>query len=1762
MAPNSRPPLTTRIRNSFEGKRSKSEVTSPVHNGFVTQDPNAFRHVIDEAINSESFQNAIAANIARILKPSIKDALDTLQPIVEAVYSHEVLLRKTNRSVEDLLTRIDTGGQTQHTIPPSPRGSDSPGTPTTPRQRKLSEASNIQDIDQFRSSLEKNNKRTVATLAELSSAVEGNNKKIAQVVDGFGDIQATLVPTKEGFDSLRSFSDTSNTNTAVMQAQLDQLKADIGLIIDAVGSDLGHNVKGISEQVGEHPALLASHSTKLDAISTDIVALKGQADVVEKIQSMSADLDALKSFMEGNIPKQDQQLSNLGSQVGSVLTAVEGHTGTLAEIKDANSSTAILEAVQKSNDSHGSHAAVLGEIKERSLAPASVSEPAHVAPGDDSGSTAVLEALKADLAALKENIETGLSSNNENITGLGSKVDNVLTAVEEHKAADQSTDILAAVQKSNDSHASHAEALEGVKSLGGEAPAAPVYDTNFAALEAQIVALQTTLHSHTGALDELKTSNPTTSTELVPTAEAGSSGDISAIITTLEAQSSLLNEIKDDVAAEILTALHDIGQSQASHSTILAEIRESDVSDEILTALHASNDSHASHTATLGELHSAVRASNDSHSAHTASLDELKTARAIEPSAPAEAGNLGALEAQIGTLVSTLEEHKATLAEIKDAATASNESHNSHAISLDEIKSRSVEPAPSSGVNLEALESQITALSTSLEEHKATLAEIKDATLASNESHVSHAASLDEIKSRAVEPVPSSGGNIEALESQIGAITTSLEEHKASLAAIHEATNVSNASHAAHAASLEELKSRSVEPVANPETGDAGPQIDSIIATLEEQNATLAAIKDTAIATHALQGSHTTALGEIIDSTTAASDFHASHAATLAEFKDTTAGLRDFHNAHAVALGEIKDGHASHAATLSDIRDATAASNESHAAHTASLAELKSIQPSETSRSAPDDLPALEEHFTNIVSTLEAQNNALAEIKEATTNPNVLSAVKQSHELLSSHTPLLESIKEGTSHEDILSHISELKSSIEESKAGVDAHGALVKDLHAETKGSHSELTQAIGALALGGAAGAGTGALASHSDDNNSAEILEEVKAVRAIVEKSSTTIDDTEEKVTSIVSQIDINHTTITTSITTLSDELKAEIDATGTQLADSVNILSGDVRSIDISSLGGAIEGCNLGFRNVAASIEALEGHVKETGSHVSILSEGVHLNEKGLEQLKEHTASTSAAVSERGDAMPEGSWFKKSGSGIPVLSRQIIHSPEPEPAEKEYNYLSPVAEEQTPTQEEMPVLDTPKEEEAVEEQVPADVEEDSVPTPVADIEPEPAPIEESVPAPNAEPEPAAIEEDDDPALVADAESEPAPYPAEHEPIAEAPEPELEAVQEQEQKFAAPEPEVEAIPEVEPVVEAAHSEIDETPEPVVEEPGLKEEATAAPEHKDIGVEEEALIPEAQEVEPVHATKEIEPEEAEAVPIEEAAPLETDLPIQDAAPIEDGISIEEAAPIEEANDPQPEDEPTHILVEKELESVENHPQAPEIEEHKPIHEEQEAVPIANAEGTQLEEDSTPTHIPEDKEVEPMDNPAPAPEILEHEPVHQEKEAMPDEEPAISEAEAADPEPILEKVIEPEALEVDPEPIQEKEIEPVAQEADPEPIREKEIEHEAPAPESEAHIEPEQVQQIDEDIEPPMPIQEPSEHMEIGAEAPTPEEPSTPLESASTSAFASPTSPSFPASGGGKKGKKGKKEKKEKKGKGKKEKVPFSMDGEEPEED
>jgi chromosome segregation ATPase len=1592
MSPNSRSPLTSRIRASLDGKRTKPsnfDIRSPTYtNGFVTQDPESLRIAIDQAINSDAFQNAIAANLARLIKPSIKTALDTIQPLVETVYAHEFLLKKTNQSVENILLRLDTVPEEE---PAGPADLDGEG-----EEPQLAP----QNVDHFKQLLEESEARTVAKLSELSSLVQASNGKITEVADSIASFQAEMGLSNQSLGSLKSFTEQSTTTNAVIQAQLDQLKADISLVIDAIGSDLGKNVKAIDDKVAmQDTSLLSSHTTKLDIIATDVATFKGHSEKLEKIQAISAGVEALKGAVEGGISSSNENFSTLGSQISTVLTGVEGHASALEEIRGTDSSPEILAALKKSNDSHSSHAIALGEIKGKALT--SGSEPA-TAPAAESSfeSATALQALSADLASLKENIEAGLTSNNEDLTGLGSKIDNVLSTIEGQKAADQSADILAAIQKSNDSHASHVEALEGIRSLNATALATALVDNSN--IETQIGSIITTLCSHTSALDEIKAASTISGSVAAPPTTEGSNlqaleTNINTIIKTLESHTDLLNEIKDDVSAEILTALHWIGESQATHSTALAEIREADVSDEILTALHSSYDSHASHSTALDEIHAAVNASNDSHAAHAASLDEIKALRqdAGQPTPATGISELGALETQIGAIASTLEDQNATLATIKDAANTSNHAHSAYAVVLAEIENATVasrdfhnshtstlaeikdatatlnESHTSYTATLAEIKDATTALNDSQTSHAVTLAEIKDSTAASNKSHTFHTATLAELKDATTALNKSHASyttTLVEIKDKTTALNDSQTSHAATLTEIKDATAASNESHTFHTATLAELKDTTT----------------ALNESHASHTATLAEIKDYTTALNDSQTSHAAALAEIKGATTASNESHTSHTATLAELKDATTALNDSQTSHAAALAKMKgattvsnESHTSHTASLAELKDAIKASNEAHTSHTATLADIKFIQSTGVSQSTESETskPAvLETHLSTIITTLESQSSTLSEIKDATANHEVLTTVKESHSLLTdnhtllaAHTSLLDAIKESSSHDEILANISSLNTIVEESKQGVDAHGALIKDLHSSTQDSHSSLRTAIETLAVSSAAGASAGLLASKSEDNSSAEILEEVKAIHAIVEKSYTSLDSVVENVVSLANQVQINHTTVTTSVTTLSDELKAEIDASGTEVSTAITVLSENVKGIDISSLSKGISETGKEVKGLKEMAGALSGHVEGTALQIEQLLDGVHFNERGLGQLKGHVLSSG-----RHTPMGEAEWFKKAAP-------KLIDKPEREalvPAEDKVEHsgqiqlMSPIREESpsqdmSPMQEESPVYDeTPLYEEAavpeaesVEDQVPAAQEETPAEEETALAREEPALEEAPVP------EPEAVEEKE---IAPEAESiqEEAPMP----------EPETELIQEE---AAMPEPETELIQE-----EAAMPEPEAVEERAISpEAELIQEEAAVPEPE--AVEEKEIVPEADEAlipqGEAHVQEEVEPALEEPTKIHEEAALSHEpQPVIESEQVAEAEGAKELEPQSEV-EPEPEVHASHPHGgedESKPASVPEHEESPEEiskeAEHEPEHEAEPEITLeaAASYSHEKEDESKPTPAPEQEET------------------------------------------------------------------------------------------------------------------------------------------------------------------------------------------------
>jgi hypothetical protein len=1232
---NSRPPLSSRIfRSSFDKKR-EIEATSPGAdtNGFVTQDPDALRHAIDEAINSETFQNAIAANLAKLIKPSIKSALDTIQPVVEAVYNHEVLLRKTNQSVENILERIDTvvegeaGIFDTDEVEPAP-----PRTPRTPRKKANAEPISTLDVENIKRLIEQSNEQTAGKLSELTSSLEANNARVSEVAESVDGLHAVLDTTRTGLVTLEGLLDQSNTNTSVMQAQLDQMKADVGDIISAIGYDLGSNVKTINEHVAAQDSfLLSSHTTKLDTISEDLAALKGQPDTAEILQSISANLESLKESIQVGIASSDGNFATIAPQINNVLSSVGAQSSVLADIKSDDTSADILAAIQKSNDSHAAHAAALEEIKN-----IAASGPATTPASSDPETLSALQTLIAAVQKSNDSHESHAAILNE-IKDRGSGLAPGTAPVNDPETALALQTLLTAIQKSNDAHESHAAVLDELKNRavgsgdGSNVANDPETRVAFQDLMSAIQRSNESHESHTTGLGEMK--DKTTA--------------------ALEVLSSEVESLRERI---------DLGLTSHKESLVGVGTRV----DDVLTTLEAHRAADPSM-----EILAAVQKSNISHTSHAAALNDIKPPGVV--SIPAsDSGSLTDIEPQVAAIISTLKAHTATLEEIKATAVSSNFE------SPPQTKSSDQEPFVTS----------ISKIIDTLDSHTTLLNEIKDDVSAEiltvlhdiNDAHDAQNTVLAEIRESDVS---------DEILTALHASNDSHTNHTAALEGIYDAIRASNDAQASHSVILAEIKSTTAKELGfvtesspDPEIGNheaLESKVDTIVATLEEQKVALSAIKEVTNASNNTHAAHAATLAGIRDATTTSNDFHTIHAATLSELQKTALSLNEYHASHSSVLAQLKDAIDfsnelldAHSTALNEVKDATATSNEFHNSHTASLAELRDI--SNSSLDAHDvQVSALAEtkdaikssndlhasHITALtelnaaqpmkssledggnrvnLAELDARYNTIIDtldtlIKYATVNPDFLATIKESqefmtsiHKLLSSHSSILESIKASSSNEDILANLASLKSAIKDSKDGLEVHGAVLRDLHESTKSSHSEITHAIGALAGGGVVGAGAGMLApKEHDGTTSAEILEEVKAVRAVVERSSTTIDSTSQSVTSMAAQVDLNHTTVVSNITTLNDELKAEIDASSTVITSSVGALSEEVKSMDLSSLAQAVAESEKDVKGLVTTIEELNGSVQSTGDYVLSLGKGVHLNHKGVKQLTEHASA---------------------------------------------------------------------------------------------------------------------------------------------------------------------------------------------------------------------------------------------------------------------------------------------------------------------------------------------------------------------------------------------------------------------------------------------------------------------------------------------------------------------------------------------------------
>ncbi|KAF5875539.1 uncharacterized protein Bfra_003992 [Botrytis fragariae] len=1168
MPTNSRPPLSHRIRASFEGKKSQDS-TSSKHasfSGSSPTDPELLRRIIDEAISGEVFQAGLASHIAKLLKPEIKTALDTIEPVVNAVLQHELLLKRTNNSVDHVLLKLESMADEEGSITPgqarlSIHGalSSHPVADEGPLPIPDNSASGTGTPVSFsnqesRPAFNRGLTYTAGKLTEISDSLDLNNHKLGKVVEGIAEIN-NLLSSNERLDSLKESSDKNDTKTSVIQTQIDQLQENVRVVITRIGPDLGIKVKAINDHLtGETPIQ-----------ETRAVASNGSGGDVELLQAISSQLEALKDSLEIGTSSHNDNLGLLKEQINALQLTLDAQKEILGEIKEAENSAEILAGIQKSNESHETHATILRELKERNTQPVEVStQPAPTSADAETLQTILTEVQKSNEAHEKHT-----------------------AALESIKESDASAAILAEVQKSNDSHVLHASALGSLKSITPppeqttaidlgpfESKMDSLIETSTAIL-AEVQKSNESHVSHTAALENIKAlPNPPSES---PTASAsvdlgGLEKDIGTVIEKLDVHAAILEEIKTrDVsgsggidASAFDNHFGSITTSLEAHTAALDEIKSRDLApadfSPIVSVLEA-------HTATLEDIKSRAIGGDPDFSpitalleSHTATLEDIKS-RDLTP-------------ADDGPIISMLETHAATLEEIKSKNAGGSPDFSpitalleAHTTTLDEIRSKDL---PST---------DFSPITTLLEAHTITLEDIKakDTTNSVDLSSITstldaHRAVLNEIVSKDVQSsgVPVSI-NMDAFDTHFGSINGIL---------------------AAQTAALDDIKSKD------------GPSNDSTSAenTIEILDKHFGSI------THMLEA-HTAALEEI-----KAKDFTPTTGQTelnTAAFDDHFGSLTRMLDSHTEALDEIRSKNNDSAPPSTSRDNVGLDSFEPHftAIKSALDAHIGLLQEIKSEALAKNDMDAmvvdnlLEPHIIAIKSTLSAHTDILDELKSNistnTTNPSEIAndSLPKILNTLNRHTNLLTEIKNADVSDEILTALHELQegnsaafSTLKESDVSDEILTALhtCNDSQEKLDRSLLELKTAVNI------------SISSEQDGNKSIDHVEAVKESIAAVDFSGL-----ETQISAVIATLESQNVVLGE----IKDTTNAGMEAHG----------------LHITTLGEIKDAANASNDSHTAHAAVL-GDIKDA-AHASNESHGTHTSTLGV--IRDAAASLSTA-----------------------------------------------------------------------------------------------------------------------------------------------------------------------------------------------------------------------------------------------------------------------------------------------------------------------------------------------------------------------------------------------------------------------------------------------------------------------------------------------------------------------------------------------------
>lgn len=558
---------------------------------------------VNAGLNSDDFLKNVAVHLASQLQPTLKANLDL-----------SAIETKFLTGNEQLVQRIDES--------------------KTETASKLEGLSSLIDIS---------NTTSTSRISAIEAAITQINTSIA----GLGNNLKALQEQVASPDTTLLSSHTSKLDTiaAGLQTLQDEGPTPFKPTLSSHTAQLTAittELESIQKQIASpDTSLLSSHTTRLDAITSDLLNIKENTDNSAITQTITSDLASIKSEIEAGHNLGKSSISDLQTQLASILSDIETQSSTLAELKNQDVTPRILE---KLNEYQTTHTRALSEIK-----------------SEINGHT------------------TTLKQSNETQTTLASVFDAIKTKVESHtstldeiKAATASIPVaetvdLLLIESSLKDIATNIQAQNETLAEIKSATLRPLpipEKTDLTNLETSLQSVITGIESQNGMLAELKNAATAPAPESEKIDLTAIETSLGTIVSSVESQQITLSEIK--TATETFTASEKLTDINTSFKTITSAI---DHQNDTLSTIKNSSS-------LTSDILAAV-------TAHDAILGEIKTTTSAPVSLPDKV-DLTYIETSVKEIITSIDAQNGTLSDLK-ASTAAQDTV------LGEIKEPSID---------------------------------------------------------------------------------------------------------------------------------------------------------------------------------------------------------------------------------------------------------------------------------------------------------------------------------------------------------------------------------------------------------------------------------------------------------------------------------------------------------------------------------------------------------------------------------------------------------------------------------------------------------------------------------------------------------------------------------------------------------------------------------------------------------------------------------------------------------------------------------------------------------------------------------------------------------------------------------------------------------------------------------------------------------------------------------------------------------------